>query len=91
MAERKSVVMIDPELAYRRQLHFQERHSGWHIFRGIYWGVYVFILGVLLATLVPASLSVAGFFGWALILLSIFMIVFGFASSLHLKLMKRYA
>jgi hypothetical protein len=91
MAEKKNIIMIDPELSYKRRLHYQERHSGWNIFRGIYWGIYLFILGIILATLVPGSLGVAGFFGWALILMAIFVIVFGFASSLHLKLMKRYA
>ncbi len=94
MAERKpsrQIIMIDPELSYRRQLHYQERHSGWHIFRGIFWAIYLFMMGIFLITLVPQSLSIEGFFGWALVLLSLFVIVYGFSSSLHLKLMRRYA
>ncbi|MCL4379152.1 MAG: hypothetical protein M1160_02895 [Candidatus Marsarchaeota archaeon] len=91
MAERRSTITIDPELAYRRRLHYQEKHSGWHIFRGIYWGIYIFILGAMLAALVPATMSYTRFFGWALILLAFFVIIYGFTSSLHLKLMKKYA
>ncbi len=91
MAEHRSTVVIDPELAYKRRLHYKEKHSGWHIFKGIYWGIYLFVLGILLAALVPETLSYTHFFGWALILLAFFVIVYGFASSLHLKLMKKYA
>ena len=91
MPAKKNVILIDPELSYRRHLHYQERHSGWHIFRAIYWGIYLFILGVLLTTVVPNTLSYTGFLGWAFILLSFFVVVYGFAASLHLKLMKKYA
>ena len=91
MAEKRNVITIDPELSYKRHLHYQEKHSGWHIFRGVYWGIYLFILGLLLVALVPGTLGVAAFFGWALILLAFFVIIYGFTSSLHLKLMKKYA
>ena len=91
MPERKSVVTIDPELQYRRLLHYREKHSGWEIFKGIYWGLYVFILGIILMTLVPAKVSILHFFGWVLALFAIFLIVYGFSISLHYKLMKRYA
>ncbi|MGC8648372.1 MAG: hypothetical protein ACP5SJ_02630 [Candidatus Micrarchaeia archaeon] len=91
MAEKKNVIVIDPELQYDRMLHYKEKHSGWEIFKGVYWGVYVFILGVLLITKVPAQMAVPKFFGWALSLFAIFIIVYGFSMSLHYKLMKRYA
>ena len=91
MADRKTVVVIDPELQYKRQLHYRERHSGWQIFKGIYWGVYTFVLGILLITLVPYRVTIPQFFGWALTLFAIFIIVYGFSISLHYKLMKRYA
>ena len=79
------------ELAYKRHLHYQERHSGWHIFRALYAGIYLFIIGVILATLVPGTLSYTFYFGWALILLALFVVVYGFTTSMHLKLMKKYA
>ncbi len=91
MAEKRNIVTIDPELSYRRHLHYMEKHSGWHIFRAIYWGVYIFVMGILLATLVPYTIRYPIYFGWALILFSLFLIVYGFASALHLKLMKKYA
>lgn len=91
MAEKKTVVMIDPELQFRRMLHYREKHSGWEIFRALYWGIYVFMLGIILITLVPTKLSVAHFFGWVLTLFAIFLIVYGFSASLHYKLMKKYA
>ncbi len=91
MAEKRNVIVIDPELSYKRHLHYQEKHSGWQIFRGIYWGIYLFIIGILLATLVPATLGYTAFLGWVLILLAFFVIIYGFTSSLHLKLMKKYA
>lgn len=90
MAEKRNVMTLDPELYFQRHLQYREKHSSWHIFTGIFWGVYLFILGVMLISLVPATLNYTGFFGWALVLLAFFVIVYGFASSLHLKLMKRY-
>jgi hypothetical protein len=91
MAGRKNIITIDPELSYKRRLHYMEKHSGWHIFRAIYWGIYIFIIGMILATLVPGTIAYPLYFGWLLILFSLFLIVYGFASALHLKLMKRYA
>ena len=90
MAARKNATS-DLEQAYKRHLHYREKHSGWHIFTGVFWGIYLFMMGIILVTLVPSTLSYTGFFGWGLILLSFFLIIFGFTSSLHLKLMKRYA
>ncbi|MCL4389339.1 MAG: hypothetical protein M1528_02350 [Candidatus Marsarchaeota archaeon] len=91
MAEKRSIVTIDPELSYRRRLHYMEKHSGWHIFRAVYWGIYIFVIGILLATMVPSTLRYSVYFGWTLILFSLFLIVYGFTSALHLKLMKKYA
>lgn len=95
MAERKQVVVVDPSLEYQRKLHYMEKHSGWHIFKSIYWGMYVFLLGVLLLTNYGAAggfmASPQAFFGWTLVLFAIFYIVFGFTTSLHLKLMKKHA
>ncbi len=94
MAEKKPekmIVTIDPSMEYSRKLHYGEKHSGWAIFRSIYWSIYIFVFGVLLFTLVPAGMSVAAFFGIAAMVFAIFLIVYGFSTSLHLKLMKKYA
>jgi len=94
MAEKKPeklIVTLDPSMEYSRRLHYNEKHSGWAIYRAIYWSIYLFVFGVLLYTLVPAGMPVSGFIGLAIMLLAIFVIVYGFTSSLHLKLMKRYA
>jgi hypothetical protein len=91
MAEKKMVVTIDPSMQYSRQLHHEERHSGWHIFRALYWGIYLFFIGTMLYLYVPVRMSVAKFFGMSLLILAIFYIVYGFVTALHLKLMKRYA
>jgi len=91
MPAKKNVIVIDPEMQYERMLHYREKHSGWQIFRSIYWGIYVFIIGILLITRVPTPLSMTRFFGWSLTLLALFVIVYGFSVSLHYKLMKKYA
>jgi hypothetical protein len=87
MAERKrNVITIDPTLQYERMLHYKEKHSGWIIYKSVFWGIYAFALGVLLLSQVVTT--VEGFLGWALMIGAIFVIVNGFAESLHLKLMK---
>lgn len=95
MAERRQIVVVDPSMEYERKLKFMEKHSGWQIFKSIYWGIYLFILGLILLISYKdsggASIAPEAFFGWALVLLAIFYIVFGFATSLHLKLMKKHA
>ena len=88
-------MVIDPSLQYERRLKYMERHGGWEVFKMVYWGIYVFIIGlILLVFSVSAPGSVLDpykFFGWALTLFAIFFILYGFAISLHLKLMRRYA
>lgn len=85
-----NVITIDPDMMYARKLHHDEKHSGWHIFKSIFWAIYLFVMGAILYLAVP-QLSISKFFGWALIILAIFLIIYGFSKSLHLKLMKRYA
>lgn len=87
----KSVVTLDPDMMYKRRLHYEEKHSGWHIFKSVYWAIYIFVVGVILYSYVPSKISYPQFFGWFLIILSLFVIIYGFSKSLHLKLMKRYA
>jgi uncharacterized membrane protein len=92
MPGKKTVITIDPSMQYNRQLHFAERHSGWIVFKAVYWGMYLFVLGIMLLMLVlPAKIGLYSFVGWAVTILSLFIIVYGFSMGLHLKLMKRYA
>lgn len=87
----RHVVTIDPTMQYARSLHYREKHGGWEVYKSIYWGIYVFVLGLLLVTSVPSIISLTSFVGWALILFAFFYILHGFTFSLHLKLAKRYA
>ena len=91
MAEKKTVITVDPSMQYSRMLHYKEKHSGWEIYKAVYWGIYFFILGLLLLSQGTSLSLLSGFFGWALLIFSLFVIVFGFAAALHLKLMKKYA
>ncbi|MCL5122705.1 MAG: hypothetical protein M1279_01915 [Candidatus Marsarchaeota archaeon] len=91
MAEKKTVITVDPSMQYSRMLHYREKHSGWEIYKAVYWGIYFFILGLLLLSQGTSLSLLSGFFGWALLIFSLFVIVFGFAAALHLKLMKKYA
>ncbi|MDE1856564.1 MAG: hypothetical protein KGH98_00605 [Candidatus Micrarchaeota archaeon] len=88
---KRMVITIDPSLQYARELHYREKHSGWQIYKAVYWSIYIFVVGLMLATLVPVPMSLNQFIGFALVILALFTIVYGFSESLHLKLMKRYA
>ncbi|MGC8567977.1 MAG: hypothetical protein ACP5LP_01915 [Candidatus Micrarchaeia archaeon] len=88
-ASSKDVVSVDPSLWFDRELKYKEKHSGWYIFQSLYWGVYLFALGLLLIGNVGGvTLTPLEFLGWALVMGALFYIVYGFVISLHLKLMK---
>lgn len=93
--ETKQVFLIDPTLQYERRLKFEEKHAGWRIFQTIFWGIYIFILGLILLlfykTDTTSTVNLYAFFGWALTLFAIFVILYGFSMSLHLRLMRKYA
>ncbi|MDE1811056.1 MAG: hypothetical protein KGH66_03375 [Candidatus Micrarchaeota archaeon] len=91
MPQKSIIVKIDPSMQYERELHYKERHAPWEIYKAIFWGFYLLIIGVVLATLVPAVFSYTAFFGLTIVLLALFLIIFGFTKSLHLMLMKKYA
>lgn len=74
----------------KRMLHYRERHSGWYIFRSVYWAVYVFVIGYLFIAESVQNLPVGFMAGSALVILSVAIVLYGFASALHLKLMKKY-
>jgi hypothetical protein len=88
-------MVIDPTLQYERRLRYMEKHAGWEIFRMVFWGVYIFIIGLILLIFYKQSPTTAinlyAFFGWGLTLFAIFYILYGFSMSLHLKLMRKYA
>ncbi len=91
----REVMTIDPTLQYERRLKYMERHAGWEIFRMVFWGVYIFVMGLILLIFNRSpptpELSIYAFFGWGLTLFAIFYILYGFSISLHLKLMRKYA
>ena len=91
----RQVMVIDPTLQYERRLRYMEKHAGWEIFRMVFWGVYIFIIGLILLIFYKQSPTTAinlyAFFGWGLTLFAIFYILYGFSMSLHLKLMRKYA
>lgn len=93
--ETRQIMVIDPTLQYERRLKYMEKHAGWEIFRMVFWGVYIFVIGLILLiyykTTPTAPISIYAFFGWALTLFAIFYILYGFSISLHLKLMRKYA
>ncbi len=90
--EKKNVVTVDPELWMKRQLHYQERQSGWRIFQTIYWAIYIFVFSIILLYAGYRSLAINTtlLFGDALFVFSIMLIIYGFAAALHFKLLKRY-
>jgi hypothetical protein len=91
----KQIMVIDPTLQYERRLKYLEKHGGWEVFKMIFWGSYIFIIGMILLIFYKTSptqtISLYAFFGWSLIIFAMFYIVYGFALSLHYKLMRKYA
>ena len=91
MAEKKTVVTIDPSLEYQRKLSYMEKNSGWEIFKAIYWSIYIFVMGATLFSFVPAVFSHTEFLGFAVMVLAMFYIVYAFVLSMHFRSMKRDA
>ena len=48
MAERAKVIKIDSSIDWDRRLHFTEKHSGWQVFKFLYWGIYLLVIGAIL-------------------------------------------
>ena len=87
MAEKKNVISIDPDMYMKRMLHYQEKNSGWYVFRAIYIAIYLLILSGMLITL---HYSTQLLLGIALVILALMIVVYGFVASLHTKLMQKY-
>ncbi len=78
---------------FDRYLEYKARHSGWITFRSIYWAIYLLLIGAYLIYFGDTNMPVSWtfFFGTALVLLSIMIILYGAAESLHHKLMRTYS
>jgi uncharacterized membrane protein len=87
---KENVMTIDPSMEYERMLSYKEKESMWELYKAIFWSIYLLSIAVLLINYVPQWLSMNRFFGWALVLLAMFTIVYGISVTLHRKLMRRY-
>lgn len=78
---------------FDRMLNYRVKHAGWIIFRAGYWAIYLLLLGLILLyySARGVEVSLQFFFGLALSILSIMLILFGFAEIFHHKLMRKYA
>ena len=89
-ASRGSVVRVDNSIDWERRLEYRERHAGWEVFRYLYWGIYIFVIGCMLIIGGFEQVNLMLFAGWATILLAIFLVIYGFVVSLHHRLMRRH-
>ncbi len=85
-----SSTAMSPEAHMKRILHYKERHSGWHIFNAIYWGIYLFVFGMILILQPTLGYTVIFAIGLSIIILSLMLVIYGFVTALHVKLMKKY-
>ena len=81
---------MNPEAYMKRVLHYRERHSGWHIFQSIYWGIYLFVLGMIIILQPTLGYTLQFGMGFAILILSLMIVIYGFVTALHIKLMKKY-
>jgi len=79
--------------SFDRMLAYNDKHAGWIVFRSIYWSMYLLMVGFTLLwySLQNMQLSLQLFVGYAFSIAAIMMIVYGFAETLHHKLMRKYA
>jgi len=89
--DQKIIVTLDPSMQMRKMVHLDGKNMGWHLFKGIYWSVYLFVIGlVMFVSSINGYFNTIAFFGSALIMLSLFVLVYGIVYALHIRLMKRY-
>jgi len=86
--EQKIVVTLDSSKVMERDLRYAEKHMAWHIFRAVYWSIYIFIMGMILFI---GSTAGTALYGLALLILSVFIVIYGIVYALHLRLMRKYA
>lgn len=90
MPKRDNVVVVDPKMVMERYLHYKERHHGWHVFRSLYWAIYLIIVSLLLLYYNTLYLTLNIFFGTVILLFAVMLILYGLAEALHHRLMKSY-
>lgn len=90
--KKDNVMMIDTSMDWERRLSYKEKHAGWEIFKYLYWGIYVFVVGCMLVIASQASgvINMVALSGWAVVMFAIFLVIYGFVLSLHYKLMKKH-
>ncbi|MEM3781777.1 MAG: hypothetical protein QXT43_02345 [Candidatus Micrarchaeaceae archaeon] len=78
---------------FDRYLDYRAKHGGWISLRAIYWAIYILVIGGLLVVYGKSATPISWtlFWGTALILLSVMIIIYGAAESLHNKLMRKHA
>ena len=84
------VVLIDPTLLMDRLLHYREKHSGWNIFRFMYWSIYLIVIAMMLIYYDELGFTQNLFFGTAILILAIMLILFGLTEALHNKFLQKY-
>ncbi|MDE1824241.1 MAG: hypothetical protein KGI00_01490 [Candidatus Micrarchaeota archaeon] len=89
-SEKKNVVTVDPSLIMQRVLHYRERHHGWHIFKRMYWALYLVVISLFLLYYYSIQFTLNTFLGVSMLLFAVMLIIYGLAEALHHKLMKRY-
>ncbi len=87
---RESVVVVDPKLIMERMLHYRERHHGWHVFRTMYWSIYLLVISTFLIYYQEIGFTVTLFFGVALLVLAVMLVLYGLTEALHNKFLKKY-
>ncbi len=88
---KKTIITIDPSMEWDRKLNYLEKQSGLEIFRAIYWGIFLFVIGIMLVIASQGSTNLATLGGWLVITLAFFVIIYGFVLSLHYKFLKKHA
>ncbi len=87
---KRNVVTIDPNLMWERRLHHMEKRSGWAVFRAVYWGIYIFIVGVMILEIGAGAVAPTASIGLAVVILALFVIIYGFVISLHYSFLKKH-
>jgi hypothetical protein len=88
MAGRKTAGTGDFGAYYEHKLDYMVKNSGWEIFKSIYWSVFVFIMGAILFSFVPNPFPETQFAGLAVMVFAMFYLVYGFAVSMHFRMMR---
>lgn len=82
---------MEPNPEWDRLLAYKDKEAGWTVFRHLYWGIYLFVIGgILVVAGISARPNLLIVGGWSIILFAVFLVVYGFVASLHHRLMRRH-